>query len=304
MKKKIFIIFCVFLVLITIGLGFAVNYLFNYAVVVSEKDFIKSENKAKFEEKWVFAKGNQTELTLKNDGLKLKARYVTQPKQTSKTVIIAHGYMSEGDSMGEFADYFYSLGYDVLVPDNRGHGKSEGDYIGFGWLDRLDYVKWIDQIIEKKGQNEEILLFGVSMGASTVMMTSGEKLPPQVKGIIADCGYDTVEHELEFQIKEMFNLPSFPLVPLTSLYTKMKVGYSFKEASAVDQLKKNELPLLLIHGDKDDFVPTDFVYPLYEATQGPKELVLFEGAGHAMSYSTDKEKYESTIENFLQKNNL
>ena len=85
MKKKIFIIFCVFLVLITIGLGFAVNYLFNYAVVVSEKDFIKSENKAKFEEKWVFAKGNQTELTLKNDGLKLKARYVTQPKQTSKT---------------------------------------------------------------------------------------------------------------------------------------------------------------------------------------------------------------------------
>ena len=147
MKKKIFIIFCVFLVLITIGLGFAVNYLFNYAVVVSEKDFIKSENKAKFEEKWVFAKGNQTELTLKNDGLKLKARYVTQPKQTSKTVIIAHGYMSEGDLMGEFADYFYSLGYDVLVPDNRGHGKSEGDYIGFGWLDRLDYVKWIDQII-------------------------------------------------------------------------------------------------------------------------------------------------------------
>ena len=302
MKKKIIITFCVFFVLIVAGLGFGVNYMFNYAIVSGDKDFIKSENVAKLEKKWAFSEGNLSERSImSDDGLKLNARYVTQPKETNTTVIVAHGYMSDGLAMGQYAEMFYKMGYDVLVPDNRGHGTSEGKYVGFGWLDRLDYVKWIDEVLKEKGAEEEIILFGVSMGASTVMMTSGEKLPPQVKLIIADCGYDTVQNELTYQLDEMFSLPAFPIVPLTSMYTDMKVGYNFKEASASKQLAKNKLPLLLIHGDKDTFVPTKFVYNLYDATKGPKEMVLFEGADHAESFKSNPEKYETTITEFISK---
>ncbi|HCM88267.1 MULTISPECIES: alpha/beta hydrolase [Vagococcus] len=300
MKKKLIIIILSLLVLVTVVLGVGVNYLFNYAIVSGEKEFIKSESKENMAKNWLFADKKLETITVQSeDNLRLQAKLITNKKPTNKTVIVAHGYMSEGNAMGRYAQLFYDLGYDVLVPDNRGHGKSEGDYTGFGWLDRKDYVKWIDEIITRQGVDEEIILFGVSMGASTVMMTSGEKLPKQVKAIIADCGYDTVQNELTYQINEMFNLPAFPLIPLTSIYTKLRVGYSFKEASAVDQLKKNKLPLLLIHGDEDDFVPTEFVYKLKEATKGPSELVIFEGAKHGMSYSTNPDKYKTIVSNFL-----
>lgn len=110
------------------------------------------------------------------------------------------------------------------MPDARGHGKSEGDYIGFGWDERKDYLQWINRIIKKDPQSE-IVLHGVSMGAATVMMTSGEKLPDNVKAFVEDCGYSSVKGELGYQLKEMFNLPAFPLIPVTSLVTKVRAGY-------------------------------------------------------------------------------
>lgn len=301
MKKKIFIGISILLIIIVAALAYGVNYLFNYAIVANEKDFLQTgEEKPNLEKIWDFSEGKLTSLSIESDNnLALKARYITQEEKSHTTVIVAHGYMGFGEQMGEYAELFYNMGYDVLIPDDRAHGESEGEYIGFGWLDRLDYVKWINEIIQLKGESENIILFGVSMGASTVMMTSGENLPSQVKLVIADCGYTSVQDELSYQLKEMFNLPSFPLIPLTSAYTKIRAGYSFKEASAVEQLKKNELPLLLIHGDKDDFVPTKFVYPLYEATKGPKELVIFEGANHGMSIIVDKELYTTSIEAFI-----
>src|SRR5699024_6839140 len=110
--------------------------------------------------------------------------------------IIAHGYMGDAESMYQFADMYHRLGYNVLVPDARGHGKSQGDYIGFGWPERKDYVKWIHEVLSQNGSKENIILHGVSMGAATVMMTSGEKLPTNVKAIIEDCGYSSIQAEL------------------------------------------------------------------------------------------------------------
>ena len=154
MKKKIIMIICTIFILILVGLGFGVRYMFNYAIVSGEKDFIKSESPEKAEKRWRFAEGNLSDRSIEtDDGLKLNARYVTQEKETNTTVIVAHGYMSEGLAMGEYAELFYNMGYDVLVPDNRGHGSSEGKYVGFGWLDRLDYLKWIDEVIQEKGIN-------------------------------------------------------------------------------------------------------------------------------------------------------
>lgn len=300
MKKKGMIVFSVCVLLLVLALGYGVHYLFDFAVVSGEKEFIKSQQIEKQKKTWQFAGDRvETKTILSEDALTLKARFVQHDVGVKKVAILAHGYMGHGLEMGKYAELFYHQGYDVLVPDNRGHGESEGKYVGFGWLDKEDYKQWIDLILSFYDDDVEIVLFGVSMGAATVMMTSGDELPDQVKVIIEDCGYDSVENELSYQLDEMFGLPAFPLIPLTSVYTKLRVGYSFKEASAVEQLKHNTRPTLFIHGGKDSFVPTQMVYNLYDATKGPKEFVLFEQANHAMSYQTDKKKYEKTVIDFL-----
>lgn len=300
MKKSVFFGLCALGTALVGGLGYGVHYLFDYAIVQGEKDFINGRDEEKINQQWDFSDGRLSELTMESeDGLELYARYVEQEKPSKKIAIVAHGYAGDSMEMGEYAEIFDQQGFNVLVPDNRSHGKSEGKYIGFGWLDRLDYVKWINLMVGLHGQDAEIILFGVSMGAATVMMTSGEALPPQVKLIIEDCGYDSVTNELQYQLKDMFNLPAFPLIPLTSMYTDIRAGYDFKEASSVAQLEKNKLPALFIHGSEDNFVPTEMVYPLYEATQGPKELVVFEGAKHAQSLKKHPKVYRKTVIDFI-----
>lgn len=252
--------------------------------------------------KWVEQQGYETWNIKTGDGLFLKAYFIKAKERSNKTVILAHGYTSQGKDMGSFAKYYYSkLGYNVLMPDDRGHGQSEGNYIGFGWLDRKDYLQWIDKVIESVGEDSQIVLHGISMGGATVMMVSGETLPPQVKAIIEDCGYTSVLDQLKFQLKQMYDLPEFPILNATSLMTKIRAGYFFEEASALNQVKKDKLPMLFIHGDQDTFVPTEMVYKLYEACNAPKDLLVVKGAGHAMSYHEAKKEYQKKIKSFLKK---
>ena len=123
--------------------------------------------------------------------------------------------------------------YNILVPYLRGHGKSEGDYIVRGWDDRLDIIDWINNILEDN-PSSEIILHGTSMGAATVLSTSGENLPNNVKAIIADCGYTSVWNEFTYQLKALFNLPAFPVMNLSNMVTMVKAGYSLKEAFPIE----------------------------------------------------------------------
>ncbi|MHB8062881.1 MAG: alpha/beta hydrolase [Ruminiclostridium sp.] len=239
---------------------------------------------------------------ISEDGLKLKGYYLNAKIHTSKTVILAHGYSSQGTFMGSYAElYNEKFGYNVLLPDDRGHGNSEGNYTGFGWVDRKDYLKWIDFVINKLGQDSQIILHGVSMGGSTVLMTSGEKLPEKVKAIISDCAYTSVKDELEYQLKEMYNLPSFPILSTTSILTKLRAGYFFGEASALEQVKKSKTPTLFIHGAADKFVPFYMVNQLYEACNSEKDLLVVPNAGHGAAYNTDSEGYKNKVSEFLGK---
>lgn len=294
--------------LVTVVLVFAGNYFYNYAVVPSEKDFLEGDtpgttktNEESSAQSWFANPDNRKEWQqTSTDGLKLSAIYLPAT-DSHKTAIVAHGYMGNAETMANYAKMFHDLGYNVLVPDARGHGKSEGDYIGFGWHERKDYVKWIDQVLETNGQSEEIVLYGISMGAATVMMTSGESLPTNVKAIIEDCGYSSVNEELAYQLNELFSLPPFPLIQVTSLMTKIRVGYFFGEADAIKQLEKNQLPMLFIHGDADTFVPYEMLDKVYQATNGPKEKYIVPGAEHAKAYSIDPENYQKTVSSFLEK---
>lgn len=294
--------------LVTVVLVFAGNYFYNYAVVPSEKDFLEGDtpgttktNEESSAQSWFANPDNRKEWQqISTDGLKLSAIYLPAT-DSHKTAIVAHGYMGNAETMANYAKMFHDLGYNVLVPDARGHGKSEGDYIGFGWHERKDYVKWIDQVLETNGQSEEIVLYGISMGAATVMMTSGESLPTNVKAIIEDCGYSSVNEELAYQLNELFSLPPFPLIQVTSLMTKIRAGYFFGEANAIKQLEKNQLPMLFIHGDADTFVPYEMLDKVYQATNGPKEKYIVPGAEHAKAYSIDPENYQKTVSSFLEK---
>lgn len=239
---------------------------------------------------------------ISEDNLKLKGYYLKAKTPTSKTAILAHGYSSQGTFMSSYAKLYYeNFGYNVLLPDSRGHGKSEGDYIGFGWIDRRDYLKWIDFVINKDGQNSQIVIHGVSMGGATVLMTSGEDLPTNVKALVSDCAYTSVKDELTYQLKRMYNLPPFPILNSTSILTKIRAGYFFGEASALDQVKKSKTPILFVHGDADRFVPLYMANQLYEACNSEKDLLIVPNAGHGESYNTDTDGYKNEVYEFIGK---
>lgn len=235
-----------------------------------------------------------------NRKLQLHADEYLNETAGSKWVVVVHGYMSKAKEMLRWVRGFYEKGYNVLALDLRGHGESEGDYIGMGWPNRVDLMKWIDEIV-KNDSNAEIVLFGVSMGAATVMMASGEKLPPNVKVIVEDCGYSSVSGIFVHQLDDLFGLPEFPVINAANTVIKQRAGYDIYQASAVEQVAKNKTPMLFIHGQEDDFVPFEMLDSLYQATKGDKEKLIVPEAGHGQSVLVSPDLYWDTIEDFVGK---
>lgn len=284
----------------------ASEYFFKYAMTPFNKDTdskVISGKDPLFSEKIWYKSFPKQKWELKVEPkIKLFANYVDH--HSEKTAILLHGFMSDGDSMGAFSKMFYDMGYNILIPDARAHGRSQGKYIGYGWREKQDVLKWIKQIITKNGQNQKIVIMGQSMGGATAMMVSGMKLPKQVKCFIEDCGYSTVKEEVTYQAQQTVGLPSplcKPLVEGVSVINKRRNKFFLEEASSIKQLKKNTRPIFFIHGKRDHVVPTKMVYENYKATNAPKELWVTQLASHAQSYPMYKEEYEEKVRMFLQK---
>lgn len=309
MKKRIIIITSSFIAVLLIGLFVAANYFYGVGIkrgtdVELHREAAVASAEATAEDQLIFEEANAwfdeqaTEILTINsfDDLLLKAQYIEQGNP--KKVILAHGFNQSSDDMGKLTKFYYDLGFDILLPDARGHGNSEGEYIGYGWHDRLDYIDWINLLIDDYGA-QEIVLHGHSMGAATVLMTSGETLPDEVKAIIADSSYSTVEEELIHQLKHIYNLPPFPLLNVTSMVTKMRAGYTFKEASAIDQVVNNTRPLFIIHGNNDDLVPTEMGHQIYEMAGGDKELWIVPNSGHTKAFDIVTKEFQNRVESFI-----
>ena len=240
------------------------------------------------------------ELTIRSrDGLKLCASYLEAP-DAKACMLLCHGYRSRGGL--DFAlvlRTLYEHGCSVLVIDQRAHGRSEGKYIAYGVLERYDCQQWAWFLHAKLGGRVPIFLEGMSMGASTVMMAAELALPPSVVGIIADCGYNSPWEELRHCIKYRYHLPVFPVLPLTELMCRLVAGYSLKGASAAASLANSPLPLLIIHGMDDDFVPATMTAENYAAAAGEKRQILVPGARHALSYLVDRERLEKELLDFI-----
>lgn len=233
------------------------------------------------------------------DNLKLHATYF--PTGTEKKVVICfHGYTSEGmkDYIG-LSGYYLKNGYSMLLVDERAHGKSEGEYIGFGCLDRFDALSWMDFIINKCGEDVQILLHGTSMGGATVLMTSGLELPSQVKGIVSDCAFTSPKYVFTHVLHSMYHLPAFPVIQITSAVNKIKAGYKMDDCNSAREVKKAKVPILFIHGDSDFFVPCSMCDEIYENCASPKKKLIIKGASHAESYYKDTAAYEKALDEFL-----
>lgn len=235
-----------------------------------------------------------------DDGLKLHGIFF--PNRGSKRIVLCfHGYTSEG--MKDYialSDYYLRRGFAMLLADERAHGRSEGDYIGFGCLDRKDAVRWLEWIIETCGEDIKIILHGTSMGASTVLMASGLKLPYQVKGIVADCGFTSPKEVFTHVLHSMYHLPAFPIIPIANRMNQKLAGYGMDECNAAREVKKSTTPTLFIHGSADTFVPCRMCEKMYENCAAKKWKLIVEGAAHAESYYKDTKRYEEALDVMLR----
>ena len=190
-----------------------------------------------------------------DDGLKLHGTWFLN-QDAKKIVICFHGYTSQG--MNDFvglSDYYLRNGFAMLLVDERAHGMSEGEQIGFGCLDRHDAMGWIRKVIEICGEDVEILLHGISMGGATVLMTAGLELPAQVKALVSDCGFTSPKYVFTHVLHTMYHLPAFPMIQIASLMNQKRAGYGLDDCNAAREVGKAKIPVLLIHGDADTFVP-------------------------------------------------
>ncbi|MDR2687366.1 MAG: alpha/beta hydrolase [Oscillospiraceae bacterium] len=214
-------------------------------------------------------------------GERLHADMFLNEKPSDVWFICLHGYTSCPRDFGGAAKIYHDdWGCNVLLPYLCAHGDSESKYVSMGWLDRIDIAAWIDYLV-REYDHPQIVLHGVSMGAAAAMMTTGEDLPPNVACAIADCGYTSFWDEYVLQAKVTLRQPAFPGVYALNTVVRRRLGFSMKEASCVEQLKKSKTPTLFIHGEDDEFVPFWMLDQVYGACAAEKGKLLVANAGHA-----------------------
>ena len=250
---------------------------------------------------WINSMPHEVLTTRSHDGLTLYADLI-EHESPRATIIMFHGYRSAGPNDFSCAtEFYYSLGFNLLLVDQRAHGRSEGKYIGFGALERFDCQKWTEVIYERYGKSLPIIITGISMGASTVLMASSLKLPENLIAIIADCGFTSPKEIIAHVIKQSYHIPPQIILPAMSLWSRLLAGYFFGEISTCDVLKANRTPLLFIHGEADDFVPCDMSKRALEAAVAEKEAIFVDGAGHGESYIFETARCQETLKRFLEK---
>lgn len=229
----------------------------------------------------------------------LHAFYMPADEPSDKFVICSHGYRSRGQGEFRFVGKFlHDEGYNVFCVDHQAAGDSDGKYISFGKYESEDLLDWVYFLIERFGTDIQIILYGISMGSASVMLLSNnENLPKNVKFILADCGYTSVEDEFAFNLESM-GLPAKPVINAANIFNKLIGKWDFYEVNPIDSVKEARVPMLFVHGEDDDFVPTYMGCKLYNACPTEKDYLSVPEAGHSESYQKGKELYEAKFREF------
>ena len=235
------------------------------------------------------------------DGYPLRAQWVPAEKPMA-TIILFHGYHSH--HLQDFAgiyEYYHSIGLNLLLVRQRAHGESGGKYVTFGVKERLDALRWIEFHNRAHGM-DNVFLGGMSMGASTVLFAAGEELPPNVRGITADCGFSSPAEILSHIIRRDFHLPPKLVLPLMEVWARILGGFSFYECDSRETLSRSKTPILFIHGKADDFVPSCMSEFGFAACASEKEILLVDDAGHGRSYLYEPERLRNALTDFFKRN--
>ena len=312
--KRLFKIGAIALVALSLNSCLAGKYMCNYALLPTphgvddiERTRHKADSLLPGSTAWyddLKAQGILKDITITGyQDKKVHAVYApaAKPEEANGTAIVVHGY-TDNHFVFLYLVRMYrdEFNYNVLVPDLQYHGYSEGDAAQMGWFDRFDVEKWAE-VAHDIFKDDFMVVHGVSMGAATTMMMSGDPLPDYVKCFVEDCGYSSAWDQFAHNLKQQFHLPPFPILTSASIVCKNRYGWSFKEASSAKQVAKSTMPMLFIHGDADDFVPFEQMWTNYNAkTVGYKEYYICEGAVHANSFAKDPETYKARVLNFLK----
>ncbi len=275
----------------------------SYSEMVKTDEITENTGKAREEAKAFLEKAELRKVkTASYDGYDLIAACFKQPEPENKPwVVLLHGYTGWKEEMYHYAAKYYDKGFNILCPDLRCQGESDGDFIGMGWTDREDVALWINNILASYPK-AEIVIHGESMGASCALMLMGINLPDNVRYIISDCALRDAMGMFRKQLKDWFSLPDLGFISSARLWLLIRGGYDLKKAAAIDEVGKSDIPVLFIHGDEDKIVPVEAATELYEAcASSRKELMIVEGAGHAQSCYKDPDAYYDKIFGFIKK---
>lgn len=246
-----------------------------------------------------------TEMEIRSyDGLTLRGRYY-EKKAGLPIELQFHGYRgdSDRDLSGAIVRAF-AVDRNALIIDHRASGKSDGHVITFGVKETRDCLFWIDHAIRYFGEDVKLHLTGISMGAATVLMASGEALPPQVRGVLADCPYSSAREIIKKVIREM-GLPASLLYPFVRLGARLFGGFDPNDAEPIKAVARAKVPIILYHGDADGFVPSEMSERLFAACASEKKrLIKVKGADHGLAFSVDKENYLKTLNEFIDENGM
>ena len=232
------------------------------------------------------------------DNLNLHATYFLPKNESHHWAILVHGYGRDQTYAFDYAEEYLKHGYNVLTPDLRASGTSEGIYLTMGYFESQDILIWCEKIVERDAQ-AKIILHGVSMGAATVLMAAALN-PKNVVAVVEDCGYTTAYEMFSAQMQKIFGLPEFPIMNFVDVVSKIKTGVAVSDAAPIISVANSKIPTLFIHGDADKLVPFEMLDKLYNASAAPvKEKFVVEDAGHADSKIKDPPKYFQRIFNFI-----
>lgn len=315
-KKRILRLFLGLILLLPCIMWFVTDFFIDYALMRTDSSTTlantmkKSSNRKKLSstqqqvQVWLEEITTEPVETTSFDGLNLWAMSYVQETPSDLWLIAVHGYQSSYSSLEDIAMECHSRGYHVLLPDLRGHGNSQGEYIGMGYHDSLDILTWVNVIVAEN-PNAQIALYGLSMGGATVMMAAGQEgLAENVYAVVEDCGYSDAYTMISQQLGNIFHLPAFPLLPITNFYAQFRTNYDLRDASPIEFLESATVPMLFIHGAEDKYVLVEMQEDLYESYQGEKAILTVEGAAHTSSRRVAYDSYYSTIFSFLEQYQL
>jgi len=232
------------------------------------------------------------------DGLTLRGQFY-EYAPGAPIELMFHGYRgcSERDLPGGVQRCF-RVGRSALLVDQRASGRSDGKVITFGILEHRDCLSWLEYMEKRFGPAQKIILTGISMGASTVMLAAGKPLPPNVVGVLADCGFTSAKEIIQIVIKEM-KLPPKLVYPFVKLGARLFGGFDLEEDSSVEAMKRCTVPVIFFHGESDDFVPCQMSRENFAACAAKKQLVTIPGAGHGLAYAVGPKEYIEALREFF-----